>query len=168
MVDMTTDEEGLLRVNANLLPLLRRLGIKGGGGGFGMPPLVMPVINVETLQEVLATSQLTATVSAVLTNVGDAIQITVPAGEQWNVDHVFASSSEAATARVDSVRALLGGSFIAGIWNNVMATNLNNSWDHHENFDRDFFLVAGDIIEVERVNIVTAATNRLAVLYRLV
>ncbi len=166
--DITKDEEGLLRVNSNLLPLLRRLGIKGGGGGFGMPPIVMPVINVETLDEVLATLQLTSTINGTMTNINDNISIVVPAGETWKVEHIFYVSNLAAASRRDILTVLLSGTFQVGVSDFMLESNDTQMSVLRASFNNPFYLVAGDIIRAQRItSAVAAATAQMAAIYRL-
>lgn len=169
MPGITTDEQGNLHVNANLLPLLRKLGVKGGGGGFVMPPLVLPIINIETLEEAEATAQLQSTVTGDLAAVGSAIQITVPTGEIWKVESIFYSSVAPSVACADSVDFLFAGTLKGGIFTEPEAPNNGNDIKNRGvSFAQPVFLAAGEIIEVERINGASTATStNLIVVYRL-
>lgn len=170
MQHFTTDEDGNFRVNTNLLPLLKKLGIKGGGGGFVMPPVVLPIVNIETLDEAAAVAQLTATVTGNLAAEGSTVQITVPPTETWKIETVLANSAGGASAaRMDAITLLLGGTFKVGVISADVASNrTSGQLTFSRSFAQPLFLPAGDIIQMERIEVGTTNNSvNLAVVYRL-
>lgn len=85
---LSVGEAWVERVNKNLLPLLNKFSIKRQGP-FALSNIIIPVVDVETLEEVQAASSQTATAQGTLNAVNSEVLVTVPVGETWLIDYVF-------------------------------------------------------------------------------
>ena len=157
----------LERVNKNLLPLLDKFGIKRQGA-FGLSNVILPIVNVETLEEVLEAAQLISTVNGNLAAVNDEVSIAVPAGEIWKLEHLSYRSVAASAARGDAMN--LGISGVRYGLSPVVpeyAGGVNHVLTAFVSFPSPIFLAAGDTVAVQRVTGATTATSTdLAVWYR--
>ena len=160
-------EPWLEAVNRNLLPLLERFGIRRQGR-FALQNIIVPVVNVETLEEVLSTAQLTATVSAVLTNIGDQALITVPAGETWQLEQLSGFTAQVNSQLSNRLGLVVGGNFYGlGVWSQQHDILRNTERAEGVTFAIPVFLAAGDSVAIRRVqNSGVAATSRILLHYR--
>ena len=163
------DEEGLWleRVNKNLLPLLAKFGIKRQGA-FGLSNIILPIVNVETLEEVLEQAQLLATVQGNLAAVGDELLLTVPAGETWKLEHTSFRTAAASVVRADILMLRIGGANY-GLTPGVAYTNAPTALQYGDSFafPHPLFLAEGDSVVVRRqTGASTATLTNFALWYR--
>lgn len=97
---LSVGEAWVERVNKNLLPLLNKFSIKRQGP-FALSNIIIPVVDVETLEEVQAASSQTATTQGTLNAVNSEVLVTVPVGQTWLIDYVFTTTTAPTLAHLN-------------------------------------------------------------------
>lgn len=143
----------MFRINRNLTPLWRKFGIAPPSES-ALSGTVVPVVNVETLEEELASEQKTATVQGNVTNVGDTQTITVPAAEKWAVTSIHLVQDASAASHQTSVFLELGGAggTALGIFTNpVGATGSGVKTALCQVFDEPLIVEGSSVITAENI-----------------